>query len=371
VTLSPCGCIVDIARSCYTTTMRFNPKSSVETPVIWYRAPEGARCLPFPTAFGNQFFYTIEEDQDSPIGETYDNRTWSNGKPLLGALGKKWCGTPSQFLHGLDSQPTDPPIVRDAGGLSKCCRPKCFPPGLAVFSASGIWTAPAGVFSVLVECTGGGGWGGGFSLYTTASREGGAGGGGGYAAAILNVVPGQDYIVTFTQPPAADPNLYDGWNVDFSGLISATGGKTNSQYSYLPNPGNPAGGAGGTGSRYAPVSYTGGRGGNSIGDSSWLLTPAALNGGGGGGAASAAGDGTDGQDAYAGQTSQALGGTMNGGSGGVADPTIPLIILCANVAGGVGAGAQAGIFGLLNQEVVIVGGPGEVRISWPPRCDPS
>ena len=62
-----------------------------------------------------------------------------------------------------------------------------------VFSASGYWTAPAGVTSIKAECWGGGGTGSGINGTT-----GGSGGGGGEYAAepALTVTPGHSYVVT-------------------------------------------------------------------------------------------------------------------------------------------------------------------------------
>jgi MSHA biogenesis protein MshQ len=61
------------------------------------------------------------------------------------------------------------------------------------FTASGTWTAPAGVTSVVVEVWAGGGAGGG---NTTGSDGGGGGGGGGYSKSTIAVVPGNNYTVT-------------------------------------------------------------------------------------------------------------------------------------------------------------------------------
>ncbi len=64
------------------------------------------------------------------------------------------------------------------------------------FTASGTWTAPASVFSVLAECVGGGGggWDGFYSLVT--QNGGGAGGSGAYGNSTIAVTPGNTYTVT-------------------------------------------------------------------------------------------------------------------------------------------------------------------------------
>lgn len=63
----------------------------------------------------------------------------------------------------------------------------------ATFTASGNWTAPAGVTLVTVEAWGGGGAGGGNN---TSSDGGGGGGGGAYSMVAITVIPGTVYTVT-------------------------------------------------------------------------------------------------------------------------------------------------------------------------------
>src|SRR5512137_1076121 len=60
------------------------------------------------------------------------------------------------------------------------------------FTASGTWTAPAGVTSVTVEAWGGGGAGGRAS---TSGYKGGGGAGGQYVIAVAIVVPGTNYAI--------------------------------------------------------------------------------------------------------------------------------------------------------------------------------
>lgn len=68
--------------------------------------------------------------------------------------------------------------------------------GLLEFRASGMWTAPAGVTSVLIEAWGAGGGGGGGS---NAGAAGGGGGSGAYGRRVLAVVPGSTYRVVLGQ----------------------------------------------------------------------------------------------------------------------------------------------------------------------------
>ena len=110
------------------------------------------------------------------------------------------------------------------------------------FLSPTIWTAPAGVTSVQVQCWGGGGTGAGA---TTAGTGGGGGGGGEYASQAITVTPGKPYDV----------------NVGGAGQSSAF---TGDSVTVIANAGSSgsgaAGGAGGTGSSNS-VHYSGGAGG--------------------------------------------------------------------------------------------------------------
>jgi hypothetical protein len=99
--------------------------------------------------------------------------------------------------------------------------------GMQVFTSSGTFTVPAGVYLVRAKVVGGGGGGGG------AASDGAAagGGGGGYAEGLVAVSPGQEISVT----------------VGAAGAGGAAGNNT--------------GGAGGTSSFGAHLSATGGAGG--------------------------------------------------------------------------------------------------------------
>gem|GEM_PF-1311995 len=139
--------------------------------------------------------------------------------------------------------------------------------GYQEFTASGIFSVPAGVTTITIEVIGAGGAGG--------TNGGGGGGGGGYAIGTYQVVPMIDLTVTVGIAGSGS----SGGTSGVSGLISASGGENGFQ---VPNPNLGGGGAGGTGMNGNIVNYTGGSGGGGY---------YTYFGGGGGGAAGSVSDG--------------------------------------------------------------------------------
>ncbi|MEI6166075.1 MAG: DUF2341 domain-containing protein [bacterium] len=168
-------------------------------------------------------------------------------------------------------------------------------------TASGSWTAPAGVTLITTECWGGGGGGGGDNT----ALGNGAGGGGGGAYARLNaytVIPGNAYSYTVGAAGGA------------GGSANGTGGTGGSTFFVGASTLNAAGGAGGVGGN----SGAGGNGGaaGTTGDVKFSGGNGRVGssvGGGGGGSAGTASAGTT-------ATSQtgaaAVTGGGPGGSGG-------------------------------------------------------
>ena len=124
----------------------------------------------------------------------------------------------------------------------------------AKFTASGSWTAPAGVFSIQALAVGGGG-GGGASKSTTTSTvaSGGGGGGGGVVDSMFPVVPGTTYTVTIGTGGAGangSAAASNGTNTTFGSLFTAPGGQGGStniygtSYKASSNPGGSMGGFG-------------------------------------------------------------------------------------------------------------------------------
>lgn len=215
------------------------------------------------------------------------------------------------------------------------------------FTASGTWTAPAGVTSVSVEAWGGGGAGGG---NTTTSDGGGGGGGGAYSStANIAVIPGNVYTVTVGAGGVAVLGGTGGAGGDswFStaGTILARGGAGG-------NP--PAGGNGGIGglggaaaAGIGATKFSGGDGGTGRNNGTG-------RGGPGGSSAGTAANGTSGTDPYSTLVAAAppagggIGGNggnsgadglapasgNGGGGGGSGDRTL------ANRTGGAGAGGK-------------------------------
>jgi hypothetical protein len=126
---------------------------------------------------------------------------------------------------------------------------------IATFTASGSWTAPAGVYAVNVLAVGGGGGGGGAgSNGSTTQATGGGGGGGGVFDGVVPVVPGTTYTVTIATGGAGATSgavaSSNGTNTTFGSLVTAPGGQggvsQNSSSGILPSA-NPGGSWGGPG----------------------------------------------------------------------------------------------------------------------------
>lgn len=130
-----------------------------------------------------------------------------------------------------------------------------------IFTASGSWTAPAGVYRVtVIGCGGGGGGGSSQNGGTTTSLRAVAGGGGGAAPLgtyNINVVPGTTYTITIgaggaggTAPPGSTAyqvggNGGNGGDTDFDTLIRFYGASGGSMISAGALGGLPNKGAGG------------------------------------------------------------------------------------------------------------------------------
>ncbi|WP_107341019.1 hypothetical protein [Agrobacterium pusense] len=110
-----------------------------------------------------------------------------------------------------------------------------------IFSSSGTFTVPAGVYLInvsLIAAGGGGARGGG-----AYNLSGGGGGAGGYAEKLITTTPGTNYAVTIGAGGARGDTLGGtGGTTSFGSVFSATGGFGGNAVS-----GNCAGGSGGTG----------------------------------------------------------------------------------------------------------------------------
>lgn len=125
---------------------------------------------------------------------------------------------------------------------------------VAQFTASGSWTAPAGVYTIQALAVGGGGGGGASRNNSTSTTSiGGGGGGGGVIDGIFPVVPGTTYTVTIGSGGAGANTSAAGSNgsdTTFGSLFTAPGGQGGASYllstGYAPttNPGGCQGGWG-------------------------------------------------------------------------------------------------------------------------------
>lgn len=217
-----------------------------------------------------------------------------------------------------------------------------------IFTASGTWTAPAGVTSVDVEVWGGGGAGGGQNLN---SDGGGGGGGGAYSKVIgVTVVPGNTYAVTVGAGGVGVVAGTGGVGGD-SHFINAATVMAKGGVGGAPSTGTPpAGGAGGAAAAgVGTTKFSGGNGGQGRNN-------ATGRGGPGGSSAGTAAIGTSGPTPWTTATAAAApagggiggnGGNINGqngfapasgnggGGGGSAEGT--------NRVGGAGAGGKVTI----------------------------
>lgn len=149
---------------------------------------------------------------------------------------------------------------------------------VAKFTASGSWTAPAGVYAVNVLAVGGGGGGGGVNTTTTNVATSGGGGGGGVFDGMLSVVPGTTYTVTIatggngaTSGAAAGSN---GGDTTFGSLMTAPGGQggaSTTNGSVTAPTTNPGGSSGGFGYGASAASYAANGGGHGAGAASPIL----------------------------------------------------------------------------------------------------
>ncbi len=124
-----------------------------------------------------------------------------------------------------------------------------------VFDATGIFTVPAGVTKIMVECWGAGGGG---SDYTYGNPGNTitlkiCGGGGGYGKSIFTVSPGSNFLVTVGIGGAFNNA---GGNSSFGSLITSNGG-TSSYCALCPSPTTPYS-VGGTSN--GQINVTGGQG---------------------------------------------------------------------------------------------------------------
>ena len=216
-----------------------------------------------------------------------------------------------------------------------------------------VWTCPAGVTSVTVQCWGGGGGGGGLNA-TSASSDGGGGAGGSFAQNIaVIVVPGNNYnvVVGAGGTAAAAAAGGTGGTSSFNGVsVVAVGGAGGG----LGTNGN---GAGTTGSTVGDVGTTLFAGGNGASGSFTIYG----GGGGGGGAGTTAVGGNASNATTVGGT----GGATGGGVGGNGYCCTEANGFAGTAPGGGGGGAYSHFVSTFAGGV---GAAGQVIICYNPPC---
>ena len=117
----PCGMGCEIMRSCYTRQCQFYTGGGRPSVIRWYRAPPGAKCLPFPSSIMS-WNWSPKPYPPNPIGEINTApATWSNGRTPPTARGQHWFGPPEWFEFGQPWNPSGPEYPRDPFGLAVAC----------------------------------------------------------------------------------------------------------------------------------------------------------------------------------------------------------------------------------------------------------
>lgn len=236
----------------------------------------------------------------------------------------------------------------DAGGFVLVCIALLFSAfsaqaATATYTASGTWTAPAGVTSVDVEVWGGGGGGGG---QNNNADGGGGGGGGAYSKSTIAVTPGNTYTVTVGAGGAGGTGGTgvtggDSYFIN-AATVMAKGGTGGAPSTGTPPPGG-AGGAAAAG--VGTTRFSGGNGGAGRNNSTGQGGPGGSSAGTGANGASGpttwstvtaaaapAGGGIGGNGGTSGNNGSAPASGNGGGGGGSGDG--------ANRTGGSGADGQ-------------------------------
>lgn len=77
--INPCGMVVDMLRSCYSTMVKFFVDSDLEIPVQWYFCDEHALPYPGHTLFGSGNWASSRDDWPGPGEVLGAPRPWNNG----------------------------------------------------------------------------------------------------------------------------------------------------------------------------------------------------------------------------------------------------------------------------------------------------
>jgi hypothetical protein len=124
VPFNPCGRVVDYARREYRTLAKLFRDSDTLVEIQWYRVPESAPRLPWPTAFMSRDWTDAKNDQPwlTELGEVLEApRPYSFKPPLIDPRYDHVCGTEEDFAIGAAFDP-DADVKYDEQGIPLCCR---------------------------------------------------------------------------------------------------------------------------------------------------------------------------------------------------------------------------------------------------------
>jgi hypothetical protein len=242
------------------------------------------------------------------------------------------------------------------------------------YTSNGVFTPPAGVYSVRVTILGAGGGGAG----SGGGWTGGGGGGGAFSQCILSVVPSTPYTLSVGiagDPGGPGPNGgsggvgtsgSNGSLSSFGSLIVAGGG---SGAIFGTGAGGPGGSLSGSQLTNCTVQFNGGSGGGTAGQVSSHAGSANYQGGGGGSGASLSGGSSNGTNGAAGGAGGAGGvntgaipDTGTGGTGGSGNAGSSAAVTAYGAGGG-----GAGMYNNSNYIFYYSGGsgaPGFVYVEW-------
>jgi hypothetical protein len=120
---SPCGRVVDIGHTAYTTTVKPYPDSDVTATLLWREALPDAPLLGMPSAITNLAWdLGVDEYLLTAVGEV-NGAPWRIAFPPtnLLATGTRVCGTPADFA-GMGTYSSSPPVPPPRpDGLPMCC----------------------------------------------------------------------------------------------------------------------------------------------------------------------------------------------------------------------------------------------------------
>lgn len=118
--MDPCGMWVEMLHSFYRMPVRIQVGGRpYKTWIRWYRAPAGAKQLPFPTVFSSDVWSNTFEKHPPGVGEIGHPRVWDRGLNTDGYLGQCFVGEPEWFMTG---QLPAEALCGDPPELPVCCK---------------------------------------------------------------------------------------------------------------------------------------------------------------------------------------------------------------------------------------------------------